>query len=811
MKLPVFSKVFLVFSLFAFGLFGILFLVFNNFYYLNSKNEDKKKSEYILNEQEIIFKDFIKRYDEKIVLIESIVSKLNDEKQIIDFIENIIFKDKTILSFKIVSLNAKETLKLNNNFGESIKVVEYNNLRNLFATNYFKHMRVLDYQEIYHYSLNDSKNTINFIIRSKDNFYSIEINLKNILETIINKYPKKIFIANTHNDYINSNFPINLNSDNYIIKKIQIEEDSNFTFLIELNKEFGYEFVDNYIKIVGGSVLIIMFLLTILFSLIISYFLNKKLNLNRAEFIKNENNILELNERDKIIDRYIMSMDIYPNREIKDLSSSLAYFLGFSKNELVGHDYRFLLSKDARHVVDFIKSKVEINNKTYILEEFEGVKKSGELFFFKVYVEAIFTDSKVDYYSLICEDITDKKRVENLYLDLNIQVDEYDAIFQNVDSGVALLDRKGNFLKLNKNICDILGYKSAELLNINSIELLSEQSKDVFQKVLTNLDELGTINKIEQIFIKKDKKPIHLEVSLTLISYTNKIIFVLNRLEDKIKLKELNISLEQRIKEELEKSKAKDKIHLQEQIKNAKLSYIGSMAAGIVHEINTPLTYIKGNLELMQYDIEDLPSSEIKDRMLYDSNKMKEGITRLANIIESMREMSQSTKELKEVVNLYSTILTALTMAYNKSKQISKIYINDKLFDIDNIDKNEYVFNSKVQKQRLEQVWVIILNNALDELIKINDYEKRAIYISIFEDESDIVIKFKDNAGGINKDIINDIFEPFVSLKEQGGMGVGLNIAKKIVDEQSGVIKAYNEDNGAVFEIRLKKFEEDLV
>lgn len=42
-------------------------------------------------------------------------------------------------------------------------------------------------------------------------------------------------------------------------------------------------------------------------------------------------------------------------------------------------------------------------------------------------------------------------------------------------------------------------------------------------------------------------------------------------------------------------------------------------------------------------------------------------------------------------------------------------------------------------------------------------------------------------------------------------MGVGLNIAKKIVDEQSGVIKAYNEDNGAVFEIRLKKFEEDLV
>src|SRR5574344_1928888 len=118
MKLPIFSKVFLVFSLFAFGLFGILFLVFNNFYYLNSKNEDKKKSEYILNEQEIIFKDFIKRYDEKIVLIERIEAKLNDEKQMIDFIENRILKKKTNMRIKLVSLSTKETLVLTNDFGE---------------------------------------------------------------------------------------------------------------------------------------------------------------------------------------------------------------------------------------------------------------------------------------------------------------------------------------------------------------------------------------------------------------------------------------------------------------------------------------------------------------------------------------------------------------------------------------------------------------------------------------------------------------------------------------------------------------------
>jgi C4-dicarboxylate-specific signal transduction histidine kinase len=211
----------------------------------------------------------------------------------------------------------------------------------------------------------------------------------------------------------------------------------------------------------------------------------------------------------------------------------------------------------------------------------------------------------------------------------------------------------------------------------------------------------------------------------------------------------------------------------------------------------------------MEYDILDLPKSEIQERMKYDSEKMKEGIDRIANIVESMREMSQSSKEIKERINIYATLVTSLTIAYNRSKQISRIYLNDKLFVIDSINKNEYIYFSKVQKQRIEQVWIIVINNALDELVKIDDYENRALNINILEDNNEIIIRFKDSAGGIKEDILDDIFEPFVSSKEHSGIGVGLNIAKKIVDEQDGIIKAYNEDFGAVFEIRLQKSEEE--
>ena len=149
-----------------------------------------------------------------------------------------------------------------------------------------------------------------------------------------------------------------------------------------------------------------------------------------------------------------------------------------------------------------------------------------------------------------------------------------------------------------------------------------------------------------------------------------RVVFVINSLEDKRKLQELNLDLAEKIKQEVEKNIQKDKFHQQEQLKNAKLTYIGSLAAGITHEINTPLTYIKGNLEMMSYDISDLPYGDIKDRMLFDSSKMKEGINRIANIVESMREMAQSSKEVKEKTNIYSTLITSLTMVHNRSKQI---------------------------------------------------------------------------------------------------------------------------------------------
>jgi C4-dicarboxylate-specific signal transduction histidine kinase len=339
-----------------------------------------------------------------------------------------------------------------------------------------------------------------------------------------------------------------------------------------------------------------------------------------------------------------------------------------------------------------------------------------------------------------------------------------------------------------------------------------EQNKDKIDVIITDinmpkLNGLDMLDKIKEIspFIPmlittahNDAGFLHRAIDIGVTGYINKPIDV-RKLLDVIKKNVLPIIEKKRLEAEI--------IHQQEkEIQNAKFLAIGQLTAGITHEINTPLTYIKATFEMMQYDIEEIADEELKTRMIEDSKTILDGIHRMENIISSMKEIASQTKMDKEPVNIYKTIMVALTMTYNKCKHISNVYLNNQLYTTI-MEHEDLKIMSNIQKQRIEQVWIVIINNAMDELIKKENFIERKLEIFIETDDTVVRIKFKDNAGGIQEGIIDHIFEPFKSTKVSSGMGVGLNIAKKIVDENDGIIKAYNEDGGAVFEVSLPLLE----
>lgn len=504
----------------------------------------------------------------------------------------------------------------------------------------------------------------------------------------------------------------------------------------------------------------------------------------------------ELEKSLQLVDKYIIRTTTDTRGVITSANRAFCEISGYTEEELVGKAHSLLRHPDMpKSAFKDLWNTIQSGQSWF--GEVKNRRKDGSSYWVEAHIEPIFDDEhKIIGYSAIRQDISDKKRFQ-------FNMEQIDAIIKFANSGIGTVDLHGNFLSANGYYTKLFGYSIHEMIGKNCVEMSSPEYREIAKKSLEIAKEIGVVSQVEKVCIDKFGNRIHVEFSLNILPDKKSFVVVINSLEDKKKLEMLNKSLNEKIKQEVEKSTKQLELMQKEQLQSAKLSSIGALAAGITHEINTPLTYIKGNFELMRYDIDDLPESEAKNRMQKDSEKILEGIDRIANIIESMKEVSQVASEKKDVVNIYSTIITALTVSHNIINQTTDVYLNGELFNI-NFDKNRYQFYSKVQKQRIEQVWIVIIKNALDQLIYIDDYEKRKFTINIQQEGDKIIVKFSDNAGGIDEKIIDNIFEPFISFKEHGGIGVGLNIAKKIIQDQNGEIIAYNQNNGAVFEVRLK-------
>ena len=140
-----------------------------------------------------------------------------------------------------------------------------------------------------------------------------------------------------------------------------------------------------------------------------------------------------------------------------------------------------------------------------------------------------------------------------------------------------------------------------------------------------------------------------------------------------------------------------------------------------------------------------------------------------------MREVTSSGNKGNNF-NIYSAIINSLRLTYNRSKVISHVKINNKQFLLSN-KKNDSQYIIKGDQQKIEQVFIVLINNALDELIKVDDFNDRLINIDIDSDTEYITIVFADTANGIDESIIESIFDPLVSNKYEKGMGMGLSIA----------------------------------
>jgi C4-dicarboxylate-specific signal transduction histidine kinase len=107
-------------------------------------------------------------------------------------------------------------------------------------------------------------------------------------------------------------------------------------------------------------------------------------------------------------------------------------------------------------------------------------------------------------------------------------------------------------------------------------------------------------------------------------------------------------------------------------------------------------------------------------------------------------------------------------------------------------------------KNEFKQVILNLISNAKDALIK-NKIKNPFIKINAYESDNEVIVTVEDNGGGIDQNILEKIFEPYFTTKEEQGTGLGLYMSNEIIKRMGGKIEVENTKDGAKFIIRLKK------
>ena len=268
----------------------------------------------------------------------------------------------------------------------------------------------------------------------------------------------------------------------------------------------------------------------------------------------------------------------------------------------------------------------------------------------------------------------------------------------------------------------------------------------------------------------------------------------LNSYNEEVKQKtqqllEFNKTLENKIHEEVQKSKEQEQLLIQK----SKFIALGEMISNIAHQWRQPLSELSAIIMTLKfkYNLGKLDETSMESK----SKEAENILEYMSKTIDDFREFFMPKKEKKEffVKEAVESVINIIgTNARNKSIVIDN-----------HISQNEKIMG---HKNEFEQVLLNIITNAKHILVSEN-IKNPTITIKLLSDDEYNYLSISDNAGGIKVKPIDKIFEPYFTTKEDtGGTGIGLYMSKLIIEKSmGGILVAKNVNQGASFTIRLKK------
>lgn len=390
---------------------------------------------------------------------------------------------------------------------------------------------------------------------------------------------------------------------------------------------------------------------------------------------------------------------------------------------------------------------------------------------------------------------------------------QLDTIMDNLTIGIALIDNEMKLLQLNSKMQEWFRQCNVRQKPLCYKILVGEHQASICEDCpIAKTLEQGVNTEIQKKLLTAHGLRDFRVVTTPILDPNNKIIAALGMYDD--------ITERLRVEKALQQSQ--------------KLEAIGQLAAGIAHEINTPVQYIGDNLGFMLESISDLESvfrnidnvvnafgedEETRQKTLADFNKAVseadlnylleeipvslkqslDGVDRIGQIVKAMKDYAHPGEEEKQAADINNIIETTLVVCKNAWKYVAEV----------ETDFSESLPLIQCFAGELSQVFLNLIVNASHAIEEVTESGKKGLGLikirTLFIDNA-IVIEIQDSGCGIPEENQENVFNHFFTTKERGkGTGQGLSVVHRVIVESHGGDISFHSDvrKGTTFTIRL--------
>ncbi len=421
-----------------------------------------------------------------------------------------------------------------------------------------------------------------------------------------------------------------------------------------------------------------------------------------------------------------------------------------------------------------------------------------------------------------------EQRVAERTLDLQHAMDDLDAMHGEIDqilntisTGVRLIDQDRTVVRVNATFCTMTGLSAEELVGSKCFSHFRnescEQSDDC---ALRQIFRTGKAIREDCIKIRQDNEQRHYTITST--PYRNNEGELVGIVED-------FLDITKRTEMEQEREQMQTQL-----LQQSKLESVGQLAAGMAHEINTPIQYIGTNIDFFSEsfdDISTLMSTVEKECEEAGGNALTvDQVSAVRRAMEEAdweflsEEVPAALQQTRDGVNRVSAIVRAMKeFSHPGSKEMAPANLNDIINNTLTISANEWKYVAEIEtdfsrdfpmvpclSEEMGQVFLnIIVNGAhaiAEQQKQCGNDDKGTITLSTDTEQDFAVIRISDSGSGMPEEVRKRIFDPFFTTKEVGnGTGQGLSIAQDVVTiKHHGSITVDSEPGkGTTFTIRL--------